>query len=108
MYRGKLAFAGGVTVSLATVILSTYSLAVVPSYVPVIRCHPLVIVPPSAHPNAEAHLDPPELTMNLYLVPVASVPRYRPRSYCVSAIRAQLPWLVTAEFTHADTEKVLP
>ena len=47
-------------------------------------------------------------TMNLYLVPVAFVPRYSPPSYRVSAILTYAPCVATAGFTQADTENALP
>jgi hypothetical protein len=89
---------------------STYRMAVAPSYVPVARCQPEATAPPSAHPYCDPQepvLPVPLFTMNWYIVPVASTPKYSPASRFVSAIPAKEACVVTTGFTHADTESVV-
>ena len=78
MYSGKLTLLGGRERVARDQHIIDIELAEDPSKVPVTRCHPVVTLPPSAHPNILPHVpvEPvPELTMNLYLVPVSLVPR---------------------------------
>src|SRR5215467_2848629 len=77
-YNGAFVLPGAVKVSLPTKLPSTYSRPVAPSYVAVTKCHPLLTVPPSAHPYEAPHVPvppAPPVTMNLYFPPLASTPK---------------------------------